>query len=87
MLSTELGNSYQGVITAKKESLSNLEKAGGEAAAPRTMANAARLFDQNPDLMRMKHLETLKEAGTSGYGNTLVIGVPEELAAIAKNGN
>jgi regulator of protease activity HflC (stomatin/prohibitin superfamily) len=83
MLSAELKNSYQGVLMAKKESLSNLEKARGEAAALRTQANAARLFEKNPDLMRMKYLETLKEAGTGGYGNTLVIGVPEELASFA----
>ena len=85
MLNADLKNSYQNILTAKKDSLSNLEKARGEAAALRTLANASRLFENNPELMRMKYLDVLKEAGTSGYGNTLVIGVPEELANLAKN--
>ena len=84
MLSADLKNSYQGILTAKKESLTNLEKARGEAAALRTLANAARVFEKNPDLLRLKYLETLKAAGSGGYGNTLVIGVPEELAGFAK---
>ena len=84
MLSGDLKNAYQGVLTSKKESLAKLEKARGEAAALRTMANGARLFENNPELLRLKYLETLKEAGSSGYGNTLVIGVPEELVNFAK---
>jgi hypothetical protein len=48
------------------------------------LANAARVFENNPDLFRLRYLETLKEAGTSGYGNQLIIGVPEELMGLVK---
>ncbi|NNE90355.1 MAG: slipin family protein [Verrucomicrobiales bacterium] len=83
MLGGDLKTAYTAVLTAKKESLAQLEKARGDTAALRTLANAARLFEKNPDLFRLKYLETLKDAGTGGYGNTLVIGVPEELAPMA----
>lgn len=84
MLSGELKNAYTAVITSKQESLTKLENARGEAAALRTLANAARLFEKNPDLFRLQYLDTLKQAATSGNGNTLIIGVPEELAGLAK---
>ena len=84
MLGGDLKSAYTNVLTAKKESLANLEKARGEAAALRTLANAARLFEKNPELMTLRYLDTLKETGTSGYGNTLVVGVPEELAGLVK---
>lgn len=82
MLSSELKASYQSVLTARKASLAQLESARGDAAALRTLANSSRLFEKNPDLMTLKYLETLKVAGTSGYGNTLVIVVPEELSGL-----
>ena len=87
MLGGDLKSAYTNVLTAKKESLANLEKARGEAAALRTLANAARLFEKNPELMTLRYLDTLKETGTSGNGNTLVVGVPEELAGLVKKGS
>ncbi|NRB73932.1 MAG: slipin family protein, partial [Verrucomicrobiales bacterium] len=45
--------------------------------------NAARAFENNPELFRLRYLETLKEAG-AGYGNQLIIGVPEELMGAVK---
>lgn len=83
MLSGELKSAYAGVITARKEAQAHQERARGEAAALRTMANAARAFENNPDLLRLRYLETLKEAGT-GYGNQLIIGVPEEWMSLVK---
>ena len=47
------------------------------------MANAARAFENNPELFRLRYLDTLKEAG-AGYGNQLIIGVPDELMALVK---
>lgn len=84
MLGGELKGVYAGVITARKESQAKQERARGEAAALRTLANAARTFENNPDLFRLRYLEMLKEAGTAGYGNQLVIGVPEELMGLVK---
>jgi regulator of protease activity HflC (stomatin/prohibitin superfamily) len=84
MLGGDLKGVYAGVITARKEAQANQERARGEAAALRTLANAARVFENNPDLFRLRYLETLKEASTSGYGNQLIIGVPEELMGLVK---
>ena len=84
MLGGDLKGVYAGVITARKEAQAKQERARGEAAALRTLANAARAFENNPELFRLRYLETLKEAGTSGYGNQLIIGVPEELMSAVK---
>lgn len=84
MLGGDLKGVYAGVITARKEAQAKQERARGEAAALRTLANAARVFENNPDLFRLRYLETLKEAGTTGYGNQLIIGVPEELMGVVK---
>jgi regulator of protease activity HflC (stomatin/prohibitin superfamily) len=84
MLGSDLKGVYAGVLTARKESQAKQERARGDAAALRTMANAARVFENNPELFRLQYLETLKQAGTAGYGNQLIIGVPEELMGLVK---
>lgn len=86
MLSGELKASYSGVISARKEAQAQQERARGDAAALRTFANAARVYENNPELFRLRYLETIKEAG-SGYGNQLIIGVPEELMSLVKKTN
>ncbi len=83
MLGGELKSVYAGVISARKEAQAQQERARGDAAALRTFANAARVFENNPELFRLRYLETLKEAG-AGYGNQLIIGVPEELMGLVK---
>jgi len=83
MLGGEIRNAYAGVILARKEAQAKQERARGDAAALRTYANAARVFENNPELFRLRYLETLKEAG-AGYGNQLIIGVPEELMVLAR---
>ena len=70
------------VLTARKEAQAKQETARGDAAALRTMANAARVLENNPELLRLRYLETLREVG-AGHGNTLFIGMPDELASLA----
>ncbi len=84
MLGGDLKAAYAGVLHARKESQAKQERARGDAAALRTLANAARVFENNPELFRLQYLETLKQAGTAGYGNQLIIGVPEELLGAVK---
>lgn len=60
------------VMTAKQESLAGLEKARGEAAAMRVMANAARAFEKNPALLQLKFLQALEDG--AGYNNQLILG-------------
>lgn len=83
MLSGELKSSYAGVITARKEAQAQQERARGDAAALRTFANAARVYEQNPELFRLRYLETLKEV-SAGYGNQLIVGVPDEWMRLAR---
>ncbi|MCB1232222.1 MAG: slipin family protein [Verrucomicrobiae bacterium] len=84
MLGSDLKNVYAGVLTARKQAQAKQEIARGDAAALRTLANAARVLENNPELFRLQYLETLKHASTAGYGNQLIIGVPEELLSNVK---
>lgn len=65
---------------ARMEGLAALERARGEHAALRSLANAARLLKDNPDLMNLRLLQAL---GTGGKGATLVLGD----GALARPGN
>ena len=60
-----------------------LEKARGESAALRNLANAARLVEQHPSLLDLRMLQTLGGASTTP-GNTFVLGVGAELAPRAR---
>jgi regulator of protease activity HflC (stomatin/prohibitin superfamily) len=57
-------------LAARKEGLAALEKARGETAALRNLANAARILEDNPALMQLRLLQHL--GATSG--NTVVLG-------------
>jgi regulator of protease activity HflC (stomatin/prohibitin superfamily) len=72
MLTGELRKTMAQVVAARKEGLAALEKARGETAALRNLANAARMMEGNPALMQLRLLQQL--AGTSG--NTVVLGFP-----------
>lgn len=58
---------------AKKSALAELESARGKAAAARTMANAAKLYQSNPSLLQVRYIEAIEQA-TKSMGNTFVIG-------------
>lgn len=60
------------VVQAQKEGLATLEKARGETAALRNLANAAKLVEGNPALMQLRFLQHL----SAQSGNTLVLGFP-----------
>lgn len=60
------------VIEARQRGLASLEKARGETAALRSLANAARLVEANPALLQLRLLEQLD----SSSGNTIVLGMP-----------
>jgi regulator of protease activity HflC (stomatin/prohibitin superfamily) len=63
---------FASVVEARKEGLASLERARGEQAALRNLANAARIMEGNPMLM---HLRLLQEIGGTS-GNTIVLGLP-----------
>jgi regulator of protease activity HflC (stomatin/prohibitin superfamily) len=63
----------------KKAVLAELEAARGKAAVARTMANASKLYETNPVMLKIRYIEALEHA-SKGMGNTFVIGMPEDKA-------
>lgn len=73
MVSAELKRAFAAVVTARQEGLAALERARGEHAALRSLANAARLLDEQPALAQLKTLQVVGDALAKG-GSTIVIG-------------
>jgi len=74
IFSAELKRAFAEVIKARQEGLAALERARGESAALRNLANAARVLEGNPALMNLRLLQSL--ATSQNAGNTLVMGLP-----------
>src|SRR5919109_4502878 len=55
------------VVDARQQGLASLEKARGETAALRSLANAARLVEANPSVLQLRTLQQL----AASSGNTL----------------
>ena len=73
-----LKQTFAQVAEARQEGLAALERARGESAAIRTMANAARLMDKSPGLGQLRMLQALSES----KGNTLILNLaPESVPA------
>jgi regulator of protease activity HflC (stomatin/prohibitin superfamily) len=68
MFPGELKKVFAQVVQAQKEGLANLEKARGEAAALRHLANASKILEDNPTLMQLRALQST--------GNTVVFTLP-----------
>lgn len=81
MFPGEMKKAFAQVIKAQKDGLAALERARGETAALRHLANAARSLDDNPNLLQLRALQTLGESS----GNTLVLGVPNGAVPIVKS--
>ena len=82
MLPGELKRAFAAVIAARKEGEAALERARGETAALRSLANAGRMLDDNPGLLQLR---ILQEVGQSS-GNTIVFGAPEAAVTAARPG-
>jgi regulator of protease activity HflC (stomatin/prohibitin superfamily) len=74
MFPADLKRAFADVLKAKQEGQAALERARGESAALRNLANAARVLEGNPALMNLRLLQSLSAAQNAG--NTLVLGVP-----------
>jgi regulator of protease activity HflC (stomatin/prohibitin superfamily) len=83
MLPGELKRAFAEVLKARQEGQAALERARGESAALRNLANAARLLENNPALHNLRLLQSISAAGAAG--NTLVMGVPTGFVPL-KNG-
>jgi len=69
LLPPETRRLFTEVERAKLEARATLEKARGEQASRRSLANAARMLKGNPELMNLRLLQTL-----GGKGTTVVLG-------------
>ncbi len=78
MFPGSLKEMFAQVVSARKEGLAALERARGETAALRNLANAAQMVESNPGLMQLRVLQSV--GGSSG--NTLVLGLPGQTAAL-----
>src|SRR5256886_6016177 len=70
MLPGDLKRIFAQEVAARKEGVAALEKARGETAALRNLANAARMVEDNPALLQLRLLQQLGATG----GNTVVLG-------------
>lgn len=73
MVGGDLRKVFTEALTVRQQSLIVLEKARAEAAAIRTLANAARVFETHPALLQLKFLQTLEKAD-GGIAQPLALG-------------
>ncbi len=71
MVPGELKRAFAGIVAARREGEIALERARGETAALRSLANAGRMLDDNPGLLQLRVLQQV--GGTSG--NTVMLGL------------
>lgn len=74
----DLKKIFAQVVKARQEGRAALERARGETAALRSLANAAQMAQGNPQLLQLRWLQV---AGQQP-GSTLVIGMPPDRAPI-----
>jgi len=79
ILPSEIKAALSEAWRSKKSALADLEAARGKSAAARTLANAAKLYEDHPSLLKIRYIEALEQA-SKGMGNTFVIGLSDEKA-------
>ena len=70
----ELKKIFSQVVKARQEGLAALERARGETAALRNLANAAQMIERSPSLIQLRLLQVLAQQP----GNTVVLGVQQQ---------
>jgi regulator of protease activity HflC (stomatin/prohibitin superfamily) len=79
MFPGELKKMFAQVVQAQKDGQAALERARGETAALRSLANAAQLVEANPALLQLRLLQQL----SSSSGHTIVLGFPDSSIPLA----
>jgi len=72
MLPGDVKKLFAQIVKARKDAMAALERARGETAALRNLANAAKLMEENPSLLQLRALQQIGDT----TGNTLVLGLP-----------
>lgn len=75
MLPGDLKNIFAQIVNARNEGLAALERARGESASLRNLANTAKLLENNPALLQLRILQTLENKS----GNTVVLSTSPEV--------
>lgn len=83
MFPGELKKIFAEVVKAQKEGQAALERARGESAALRHLANAAKMLDDNPALFNLRLLQSLSNSGGNN-GNSIVVGMPSGVVPIVR---
>ena len=78
MLAGDMKKAFGEVIKAQKQGLAVLEKTRSETAALRNLANAAKMLEDNPQLLQLRALQTLGET----TGNTMIMNVGQDFNAL-----
>lgn len=76
MLPGELKRSFMSALQQRQEAHASLEKARAETATLRTLANAAKLMRDNPELLQLRYLDTLNNLRDS-KNTSLVLGLTD----------
>lgn len=82
ILSGEVKKMLSQEIEAQRAGRAALVAAREEVAATRARSNTARLLQDNPMLVRLREIEALTQVA-GGYGNTVIIAVPNEVMGTA----
>lgn len=80
MFPGDLKQIFAQVVSAKNEGLAALERARGESAALRNLANSANVLEKNPGLLQLRTLQAIERSP----GNIILSGDFFELAAQAE---
>lgn len=81
MLPGDVKSAFTEVLRARAEGRAALERARGESAALRNLANAARLLDGNPALMNLRLLQAMTEDAGAPGTTRFVVHLPETPAS------
>lgn len=83
MLPGELRRTFSQVVKAQKDGQAALERARGETAALRSLANAAKMTEGNPNLLQLRALQLMSES----TGNTIMLGVTGTTSGMPRSTN
>ena len=75
MLPGDIKNIFAQIVNARNEGLAALERARGESASLRNLANTAKLLENNPALLQLRILQALD--GKSG--NTIILSASPDI--------
>lgn len=78
MFPGEVKKLFNQVVKAHKEGIAALEKARGETAALRNLANAAKIMEEHPSLFQLRVLQQMSDS----TGNTFVVGLPQDASIL-----